>query len=135
MARHYWKTPLSYIGYGGLGKQVRDMLHVDDLFSLVDLQIHDIEKFNGNTYNVGGGREISLSLKELTYLCQEVTHNSISIQSVTEDRQADIRIYITDNKKIETACDWKPKIKPLQILEEIFEWIRKNEGDLKQILN
>ena len=40
MAKHYWKQSLKYIGYGGLGKQVRDILHVDDLIKLIDLQIH-----------------------------------------------------------------------------------------------
>ena len=47
MAKHYWKQSLKYIGYGGKGKQVRDLLHVDDLVELIDFQIHNIEKFVG----------------------------------------------------------------------------------------
>jgi len=45
MARHYWKQSLKYIGYGGTGKQVRDLLHIDDAVDLIDYQIHQIEKF------------------------------------------------------------------------------------------
>ena len=45
MAKHYWKQSLKYIGYGGLGKQVRDILHISDLVNLIDYQIHNIHKF------------------------------------------------------------------------------------------
>ena len=64
MAKHYWNQSLKYIGYGGTGKQVRDILHVDDLVELIDLQIHEIEKFSGKIYNVGGGLDNSASLLE-----------------------------------------------------------------------
>ena len=57
MAKHYWNQSLKYIGYGGTGKQVRDILHVEDLVDLIDLQIHEIEKFERKIYNVGGGIE------------------------------------------------------------------------------
>jgi CDP-paratose 2-epimerase len=65
MAKHFWKKNLSYVGYGGSGKQVRDMIHVKDLFKVVDQQIHQIENFNGQVFNVGGGRKVSSSLQEL----------------------------------------------------------------------
>jgi CDP-paratose 2-epimerase len=134
VARHFWKKPLSYIGYGGQGKQVRDMLHVNDLFRLIDIQIHQIEKYSSRTLNVGGGDRISLSLRELTDICKQVTGNTISIESVEEERQADIRIYITDNTEVNHLSGWEPQISPLQIVEEVFEWIRENESDLKPIL-
>jgi CDP-paratose 2-epimerase len=135
VARHFWKKPLSYIGYGGLGKQVRDMLHVDDLFRLIDIQASDLPKFSGRTLNVGGGSEISLSLKELTELCEKVTGNKIAIESVKEMRQADIRIYVTDNSAVTELSGWTPKIIPLQIVTEIAQWIKENENDLKPILS
>ena len=50
MAKHYWKQSLKYIGYGGKGKQVRDLLHVDDLVELIDYQIHNIEKLINHLY-------------------------------------------------------------------------------------
>lgn len=134
MARHFWKQKLAYFGYGGEGKQVRDVLHVDDLFRLIDLQIHDIEKYNNQIFNVGGGNETSLSLQELTALCTEITGNVVEISKVKENRQADIRIYVTDNAKITNIAGWKPEISCKQILVDIFDWLRNNEPSLKEIL-
>ncbi len=100
VARHFWQQNLGYFGYGGTGKQVRDVLHINDLFRLIDYQIHHLESLNGETFNVGGGVEISASLCELTAHCRKITGREISITSVPENRQADIRIYLTDNAKI-----------------------------------
>jgi len=134
VARHFFKKPLSYIGYGGSGKQVRDVLHIDDLFELVDWQIHNIEKINGETFNVGGGAECSFSLKELTQLCRQVTGNSIEINSIEETRDADIRIYITDNSKVKKFCGWKPKTSTYELIKDIYKWLRDNENQLSSIL-
>lgn len=135
MAKHFWKKNLSYVGYGGSGKQVRDMIHVKDLFHLIDMQIHQIEKFNGQIFNIGGGRNISTSLQELTAVCERITGNKISIQPVAETRKADIKLYITDNKKISTLTGWSPQITVDQIMQDIFEWISNNEQQLKPILS
>ncbi|MFH6767354.1 NAD-dependent epimerase/dehydratase family protein [Gaetbulibacter aquiaggeris] len=134
MAKHFWKQSLKYIGYGGTGKQVRDILHVDDLLDLVDLQIHQIEKFNGKIYNVGGGLENSVSLQEMTKICEKITGNSIKIDGVAETRTADLRIYITDNSRIENEIGWKPKKSVETIFQDIYDWIKKNENQLESIL-
>lgn len=133
-ARHFWKQKLTYIGFGGEGKQVRDILHVNDLFQLVDIQIHDIEKHNGQVYNVGGGREISLSLKELTGICEEFTGNRIKIGREKENRSADIRIYLSDTVKVRDATEWNPRIQVREIVSEIFDWIERNKTTLKGVL-
>ena len=134
IAKHFWNQPLSYIGYGGTGKQVRDMLHTDDLFRLIDWQMHHLDEINGEIFNVGGGTEISLSLNEMTTLCEEITGNKIPIKQVPENRTADIRIYITDNSKVTAKTGWKPQISPKQIFSEIYEWIKENEQQLASIL-
>lgn len=134
MARHFWKQPLSYIGYGGTGKQVRDLLHTDDLFRLIDWQMHHMDAINGETFNVGGGRAISLSLQEMTALCEKISGNKISIQQVPENRAADIRIYITDNSKVTERTGWSPRISAEQIFTEIYDWIKENEEQLAGIL-
>jgi CDP-paratose 2-epimerase len=134
VARHFWKKNLSYIGYGGQGKQVRDILHPDDLFQLVDYQMHHMDELNGSTYNVGGGEATSVSLKELTALCQEVVGNKVSIEEVKETRQADIRIYITNNSLVTRATRWKPSRTAKTIVADTFNWIRENERTLKPIL-
>lgn len=133
-ARHFWKKGLSYIGYGGTGKQVRDILHTLDLFRLIDWQIKNIDSIRNDTFNVGGGTEVSVSLLELTHLCEKISGNKIDIASVKETRQADIPVYITDNTKINHISGWKPQIMPFQILTEIHDWIRANEKDLESIL-
>ena len=134
MAKHYWKQSLKYIGYGGKGKQVRDLLHVDDLVELIDYQIHNIEKFTGKVYNAGGGLQNSASLQEMTSICEKITGNKIQIDEVVETRTADLRIYITDNTKIETEIGWKPKKSVEAIFSDIFHWIKENEEQLELIL-
>ena len=135
VAKHFWNKELSYVGYGGEGKQVRDILHVKDLVNLIDIQLTNIDKVNGRTYNVGGGIDISVSLQELTMLCQEVTGNKIKIDKIAQTRQADIRMYLTDNSLVEKELNWKPEISPLQIIEEVYDWIKVNEKQLKPILS
>lgn len=133
-ARHFWKQSLGYFGYGGEGKQLRDILHVHDLFNLIDWQIHNIDTVNGELFNVGGGLSCSTSLQELTSICQEISGNTIDIKKVVENRSADIRIYTTDNTNVTKQTAWKPTYTPTQIMGEIFEWLEKNESQLKKIL-
>lgn len=134
VARHFWKKDLGYFGYGGKGKQVRDILHIKDLCGLIDFQIHHMEKLNGSLFNVGGGQEISVSLYELTLLCQKVTGNKVGIEEVKEDRQADIRIYISDNSKVKASTGWSPVTLVEEIVTDVYHWIKENEILLKPIL-
>jgi CDP-paratose 2-epimerase len=135
MARHYWKGKLGYYGFGGTGLQVRDVLHVRDLFKLIDHQIKNISQYDGNIFNVGGGTDVSVSLKELTQICENLTGNRIDIIQANEDRPGDIPVYITDNSKITAATGWKPEISVNQIMTEIYDWIHINEKDLRPILS
>lgn len=135
LAKHFWKKKLSYIGYGGEGKQVRDILHVKDLYRLVDWELHHLEKVNGMTMNAGGGHEVSVSLCELTALCEEVTGNKINIEKIPANRQADIPIYLTDNKLITSVTGWTPQIKPHEIIEDIYFWLKENQAELEPILS
>lgn len=134
VARHHYRKPLDYIGYGGKGKQVRDILHVKDLFRLLEIQINDLDRHSGEIYNVGGGLERSISLLELTNLCEKYTGNKVPINSVVEDRAGDIRIYITDNSKVTKKTGWKPEITIDEIIKEISTWIKDNHEKLKPIL-
>jgi len=81
---HYFGRPLSYIGYGGTGKQVRDFLHVDDLCELLIEQIHDFDRWDGWLGNVAGGLANTSSLCELTGLCREITGKQVPIASVPQ---------------------------------------------------
>ncbi len=134
MAKHYWKQSLKYIGYGGTGKQVRDILHVDDLIDLVDMQVHDIEKFEGKIFNAGGGLENSASLLEMTAICEKITGNTIAIASEMETRPADLRMFITDNTAITTDTGWIPKRSVETVFTDIYNWIKENEKQLEIVL-
>ncbi|HMQ08947.1 MAG TPA: NAD-dependent epimerase/dehydratase family protein [Saprospiraceae bacterium] len=135
MARHYWKGNLNYQGYGGSGKQVRDILHVDDLFALVLEQIVHFSKYNHGIFNVGGGSPLSLSLMELTEWCHEITGNRLEIGGIEETGPADIPVYITDHTKFTELSQWIPKKSVKDILEDIYDWIHSNENELSVILN
>ena len=135
VARHYWKRDIAYFGYGGTGKQVRDAMHIYDLFDLVDFEIHNFDKVNGRTFNAGGGLGSSVSLLELTDICAEVTGNKVGAASVLENRKGDIPLYITDNTKITNEIGWQPKRNITDIITDTFNWINKNEQQLKPILN
>lgn len=134
VARHLWRQPLSYVGFGGTGKQVRDVLHVDDLFELVDYQLNNLEKVSGCTLNVGGGREMSVSLQELTTICQRVSGHTVPISSQPENRPADIALYLTDNTRVTQLTGWQPSRSVEQLIEDVYKWLRANEAELKPIL-
>lgn len=58
---------------------------------------------------MGGGVENSLSLLKITQLCQEITGNEIAITGVSENRQGDVPIFITDSRRVISATGWQPK--------------------------
>ena len=66
LSRHLFGGPLSYMGFGGHGLQVRDVLHVDDLYDLIVRQLNGLNEYSGSLFNVGGGMASSVSLRELT---------------------------------------------------------------------
>ncbi len=135
VAKHYFKQKLSYIGYGGEGKQVRDFIHVEDLYSAIKAQLENFDDYNGLTLNIGGGVANSASLQELTKLCQEITGNTILIDSVKEDRQADVRMFITDSTTFHEMSGVEFTRDAKQTVTDIYEWIKANESDLERILS
>lgn len=135
VAKHYFKKQLSFIGYGGEGKQVRDFIHIDDLYSAIKKQLGDFDSYTEDVYNIGGGLENSVSLLELTKLCQEITGNEIPIESVKEDRPADLRFFITDSTKFLEKSGLKWEKDARTTVSEIYEWIKANEAQLEPILS
>ena len=131
---HHLGRELTYIGYGGSGKQVRDLLHVDDLVDLVRLQLDDPDGWAGATLNVGGGRECSLSLRETTALCQDLTGREVPVLDSGAARPGDVRIYISDCGRLFERTDWRPRHGARQVLEDIYEWIVQNEGAVRAAL-
>lgn len=135
VARHLFGLPLKYIGFGGTGKQVRDVLHVEDLFDLVCRQFDRPELWDGRVYNAGGGRECSVSLCELTTICQEVTGKRLEIAAVPETSPVDLRIYLTDNRKVEQDFGWRPMTSPYRLVSDIHDWLVAHAEVLRGILS
>lgn len=134
LARHHWRLPLSYIGHGGHGKQVRDILHVSDLCELVDLQLERLDDILGSTFNVGGGTGNALSLRECTALCAEATACSIPMGSDPLTRPGDIKAYITDNSRVTAALGWTPRRDVRTIIADSLAWLRQHEDVLHVLL-
>jgi CDP-paratose 2-epimerase len=127
MLSFYFGRPLSYIGYGGAGKQVRDLIHVADLVDLVYEQLRRPEHWAGRTYNVGGGRMGSLSLLEASAVCRELTGRDVEVVSVGETRAGDVRCYLSDCSALFAHTGWRPRRGPREILADVLEWISENE--------
>ncbi|HEX6713545.1 MAG TPA: NAD-dependent epimerase/dehydratase family protein [Thermoleophilaceae bacterium] len=134
MLAHYFKQPLSYIGFGGSGKQVRDLVHIDDVVDLIAAQLAFPDEWSGHIGNAGGGREVSLSLLETTELCAEMTGNRLEIGSAGEDRPGDVPIYISDCSLLFSRTDWRPTHDARAILSDIFGWIEANEHAIRAAL-
>ena len=134
LAAHALEQPLRYIGFGGVGKQVRDVLHIDDMCDLVLDQIRHFADYQGKRFNVGGGLPHSASLRELTDLCREVTGRKIPISPDPETRPADVRVYVTDHRRVSDVRGWQPTRDVRAALEDIHRWIENADEEVRSIL-
>ncbi len=135
MLAHHFRQPLSYIGFGGEGKQVRDLLHVEDLIDLVERQLLDREFWDGRTVNVGGGRACSLSLKETTEICRRLTATEVPIEPIEPTRAGDVPVYISDCSRLFDLDEWRPRRDAEQVLLDIHDWIAADEAGIAEALN
>ena len=134
MLSHHFGLPLSYIGFGGAGKQVRDLIHVDDAVDLIERQLLEPERWDGLTLNVGGGREGSLSLLETTDACRRLTGREVEIGSDPDTRPGDVPLYISDCAALLERTDWRPAHSAEATLADIAEWIGRDEERLAATL-
>ena len=131
VARHIYRGKLSYIGFGG--RQVRDILHVDDLYELIILETKKMKNCSGKIYNIGGGVNNSVSLLELTDICRKITGNKIKINKINKVRLADIPYYVSDCSKVKKDLGWFPKKDLNKTASDILDWISRNKKDLYNI--
>jgi len=134
MAAHLWKRPLRYIGFGGEGKQVRDVLDIEDFCDVLVDQVGNFEAYQGNRYNAGGGLPNAVSLRELTALCQEITGNQVSITPDPETRPADVKLYITDNRKLSSGHNWAPQRTLFETLQSVHTWLVSASDEIRTVL-
>ena len=96
--------------------------------------LNNWSKINNQIFNIGGGKDNSLSLLELTKLVNEISGIYIPISQEKKKRNADIRIFLTDNTKIKNILDWEPNYDSKKIIEDTFNWIINNKNELEGIL-
>ncbi len=134
MLAHHFGRPLTYIGFGGRGKQVRDLLHVEDLLALLDDQLENPEHWDGTVANVGGGRDCSLSLRETTELCAAITGRRVDVGSDPNTTPGDVPHYLSDCSELFRRTAWRPTRGPREILADIHAWICEYGDDLARAL-
>ena len=132
--KHINRKKLSYIGFGGKGSQIRDVVHITDVCKLITKQIKKINKINNLTLNVGGGSKNLISLKNLTKVCQKITSNRIRIFSKKTTAEYDIPYYVTNNFKVKKIYNWHPKKNILDIVKDVYKWMVLNKKILKKYM-
>jgi CDP-paratose 2-epimerase len=109
----------------GDGKQVRDMLYVDDLVDAFSRFIKsDLKR---GLFNIGGGPENTISLLEFLEELQALTAKKPRVKFANW-RPSDQKVYITDTSKVEHALKWKAGTAVQEGIKRLLDWIRENEG-------
>jgi CDP-paratose 2-epimerase len=113
----------------GDGRQVRDVLHIDDLLRAYEAAIRAPNAIAGQAFNVGGGPAKLLSLLDLIAILERRLDRKIPLK--WEDwRPGDQRVYVSDIRKLETALNWKPQVDVEPGLAQLAEWVRANRAEL-----
>jgi CDP-paratose 2-epimerase len=109
----------------GDGKQVRDILFITDLLNAFDRAVEKIDVTKGQVYNIGGGRENSLSILELL----ELMEGELGIKPSGVDfgpwRLADQKVYISNTAKARRDFGWAPKVSKEEGIARLFRWLKE----------
>lgn len=106
----------------GTGKQVRDVLHADDMKTLYMSAVSNIEKAKGQAFNVGGGIDNSLSLLELFGLLNEINDIEL-LYTKLPVRESDQRVFVADIAKAHQLLGWKPAVSSRDGVTQMVEWV------------
>ena len=110
----------------GDGKQVRDVLMVDDLIRAYEMAVERIDVTAGHIYNLGGGPDFTLSIwAEFGPLIEELLGRPITVR-YTEWRPGDQKVFVADIRQAEQDFGWRPQVAPQQGIRRLFEWIQEN---------
>ncbi len=110
----------------GTGKQVRDVLHANDVISLYFAALSKIEIVHGEAFNIGGGVENSLSLLELFDILEDSMHVKLNYRKIPV-RESDQRVFIADYAKAQERLNWKPKIDKIEGIHKMLSWLRNEK--------
>ncbi len=108
------------------GKQVRDVLYIDDLIDAMMTSVESPNITQGEIYNIGGGMHFSLSVwREFGPLLSEMLGREISAEYGAW-RPGDQKIYISDITKAHRDFGWEPSISPREGVERLVRWVQEN---------
>lgn len=111
----------------GNGKQVRDVLHANDMVNLYFSAADKIENIKGEVFNIGGGPDNALSLLELFDILEQELNIKLNYKKIPP-RESDQKIFIADINKAQKLIGWRPEIGARQGIKEMIKWIsKKNE--------
>lgn len=111
----------------GDGKQVRDVLFIDDLLNAYDLAVEQIDVSAGQIYNVGGGPQNALAVwAEFGPMLEKLLGRAIPV-TYADWRPGDQHIYVSDISKIRRELGWSPKIDVEQGISRLYRWISDNQ--------
>jgi len=112
----------------GNGKQVRDVLYVEDLLDVFDLAIKNIDIVSGEIFNIGGGPENTLSVwQEFGPMLERILGKKIPV-NWGEWRPGDQSIYVSDIRKAERELGWFPQVRVEDGLERLVRWVQENQN-------
>lgn len=111
----------------GDGKQVRDVLFIDDLLDAYQAAAEHSDVTAGQIYNIGGGPQNTLSIwREFGPLLEELYGEEIPVTRA-DWRPGDQRVYISDIRKAKRDLQWEPRVTVREGVRRLFEWIRDNQ--------
>jgi CDP-paratose 2-epimerase len=107
--------------------QVRDILFVDDLVEAFLLARQNIRLLSGQAFNIGGGRDNTISLLELLELIGALHGGRPDIR-IKDWRPGDQRYYVSDTRRFESATGWAPKVNVQSGVERLYRWLLESRG-------
>ncbi|MCX7001339.1 MAG: NAD-dependent epimerase/dehydratase family protein, partial [Candidatus Sumerlaeota bacterium] len=109
----------------GDGKQVRDILFVEDLVEAFVRAAENLDKTAGEVFNIGGGAQNSISLLELLALLEQITGRKISTE-YHDWRPGDQKVYVSNIKKAHRVFSWTPRIARESGIRLLYDWALAN---------
>ncbi len=111
----------------GNGKQVRDMLYVEDLLGAYDAAVANIDRVAGKVYNMGGGPDRTISVwTEFGPLLEKLLGRKIPV-AYDDWRPGDQKVCIYDNSCAERQLGWKQKVGLEEGIEQLYRWVVDNQ--------